>query len=60
MNALALVKKLGVKLLGKKATTPATDYGGGLANITKAPDKKDGPLLFNGMGIIKLPEHWQN
>jgi hypothetical protein len=61
MKALALVKLLGSKLLGKKVNMPATDeYGGGLANINLAPDKKQVPLVFNGMGTIKLPDHWQN
>jgi hypothetical protein len=61
MNALALIKKLGIKLLGKKVNTPATDeYGGGLANITLAPEDKKAPLVLDGLGIIKLHENWRN
>jgi hypothetical protein len=62
MKAIAWVKKLGGKLLGKKANMPAAeDYTGGLANVTSiAPDKKEVPLGLVGAGVIQLPEHWRN
>ena len=62
MKAIDLVKKLGSKLLGKKTNKRASDKdGGGLANITSiAPDGKKPSLVFDGMNIIRLNEHWRN
>jgi len=62
MNAIAWIKKLRSKLLGKQANTPATGkHAGGLATITViAPIKKGGSLVLDGLGIIQLPEHWRN
>lgn len=61
MKAMKWVKKLGVKLLGKKANSPADDiYSGGLANLTAGTSKKKSPLVLDGLGAIQLPEHWRN
>jgi hypothetical protein len=61
MKANALLKKLGINLLGKKVNTPAA---GGAANVIQlAPDTKAPEIAFrfhDGLGVIQLHENWKN
>ena len=59
MKASELVKKLGNKLLGKKASTSAA--GGEVTVFQVAQDEKAPEiLLLDRLGVIQLHENWRN
>ncbi len=59
MKAKELVKKIGSKLLGKKAIIPAA--GGVAAIIQVAPEEKAPEiLLLDRLGVIQFHENWRN
>ena len=59
MKANELIKKLGSKLLGKKAIIPAAD---GEATVIQPAAEVKVPeiLLLDRLGVIQLHENWRN
>lgn len=61
MKASELVKKLGSKLLGKKANTSAAV---GVPTVIQLPQHEKAPEIafqvHDGLGVIQLHANWRN
>ena len=60
MKANQLVQKLVTKLLGKKATRPASNLSAGMAGEIKPDTKAQHIPLKVHIGNWQLHEHWRN
>jgi hypothetical protein len=62
MKAFEFFRKLIRKLRPVKVTKPAGEaYGGALVFITQtSPDGNIQTTVLDGLGVIRLPDHWRN
>jgi hypothetical protein len=62
MKAIEWIKKFTGKLLGGKVNTPGAGESPGVLAIVIpiAPGKKKVSRVLDGLGVIRLPEHWRN